>query len=100
MLKNYKNLTPEDKRRFLEASIVEFEKNSGGLPWSVVKERAQAFLDCAFDDKRFPQMSPDDQIDAAFCRKEFGKKKPELVDFLIWTARFVAHSDLVEVPDK
>ena len=49
-----------------------------------------------FDDERFVKMSPDDQIDAAFARKEFGKEKPSLVDFLLWSWKFVTHSDVVE----
>lgn len=40
-------------------------------------------------------MDPDSRIDAAFCRKEFNKK-PELVDYLLWSLKFVTHSDVVE----
>jgi len=41
-------------------------------------------------------MDPDFRIDAAYARKEFGDKKPELIDYLLWTIRFVTKSDYVE----
>ncbi|MBR4909002.1 MAG: hypothetical protein IKZ43_08335 [Acidaminococcaceae bacterium] len=63
-----------------------------------MERKTQAFLDAAYDDNLLPKMSPDDLIDVGFCRKEF-KTKPEMIDFLIWQVRFVAHSDYVDVPD-
>jgi len=60
------------------------------------ERKNQDNIDATFDDERFVKMSPDDQIDAAFARKEFGKEKPSLVDFLLWSGKFVTHSDVVE----
>ena len=42
-------------------------------------------------------MDPEARIDAAYARKEFGDKKPELVDYLLWQAKFVTKSDYVEL---
>ncbi len=44
-------------------------------------------------------MDPDFAIDAAYARKEFGKKKPSLVDYMLWMGKFVTNSDEVEIPD-
>jgi hypothetical protein len=33
-------------------------------------------------------MDSDSRIDAAYARKEFGDKKPSLVDYMLWTAKF------------
>ena len=41
-------------------------------------------------------MDPDYRIDAAYARKEFGDKKPELVDYLLWMLKFVTHSEYVD----
>lgn len=41
------------------------------------------------------QMDPDFRIDAAYARKEFGDRKPELVDYLLWSLKFVTKSDYV-----
>lgn len=49
-----------------------------------------------FDDERFAKMSPDDQIDAAYARKESGKNKPELIDFILWSLKLVTYSNAVE----
>ena len=41
-------------------------------------------------------MDPDSRIDAAYARKEFGDKKPDLVDYLLWSLKFVTKSEYVE----
>ena len=56
----------------------------------------QAEIDATFDDAQFVKMDPDSRIDAAYARKEFGDKKPSLVDYMLWTAKFVTHSDVIE----
>ena len=56
----------------------------------------QAEIDATFDDAQFVKMDPDSRIDAAYARKEFGDKKPSLVDYMLWTAEFVTHSDVIE----
>ena len=88
-------MTPADKAAFLE-SVKRSMLINHGVKWEDMEAKIQDNIDATFDDERFVKMSPDDQIDAAFARKEFGKKKPELVDFLLWSGKFVTHSDVVE----
>ena len=57
------------------------------------------FLEDAYDDKKFPNMSADDRIDASYLRRDY-ESKPSLIDFIIWQVRFVTHNDMVEVPDS
>ena len=40
-------------------------------------------IENTFDDEKFARMDPDSRIDAAYARKEFGDKKPDLVDYLL-----------------
>ena len=42
-------------------------------------------------------MDPVFRIDAVFDRKEFGYRKPALVDFLLWSLRFVKKSEYVNL---
>ena len=42
-------------------------------------------------------MVPDFRIDAAFARKEFGDRNPALVDYLLWSLRFVTKSEYVDL---
>ena len=72
MMKLWYKMTPEDKQRFYEGVITDYEKSTG-LPWSIMEMKIRENLDSTFDDARFAAMSPDDQIDARYCRKEFGK---------------------------
>ena len=97
MIKHYKDLTPQDKQKFISRTIWEME-NIYNVPWPELEAKMQAFLDAAFDDSRFPMMSSDDVIDASYCRKEF-QEKPDLIDFMIWQGRFVTKSDYIEIPD-
>ena len=61
-----------------------------------MEARVQVEIDNTFDDEKFVKMDPDSRIDAAYARKEFGDKKPELVDYLLWTLKFVTKSEYVE----
>ena len=61
-----------------------------------MEARVQAEIDNTFDDEKFVKMDPDSRIDAAYARKAFGDKKPELVDYLLWTLKFVTKSEYVE----
>ena len=88
-------MTPADKAAFLE-SVKRSMLLEYGVKWEEMERKIQDNIDATFDDERFVKMSPDDQIDAAFARKEFGKEKPSLVDFLLWSGKFVTHSDVVE----
>ena len=61
-----------------------------------MEKRIQSEIDETFDDERLLKMDPDSRIYAAFCRKEFGENKPEVVDYLLWSAKFVTHCDIVK----
>ena len=97
MIKYYKDLTASDKERFV-AKIKREIESVQDTSWPEMERKMQAFLDTAFDDALFMKMSPEDMIDASYCRKEF-KEKPSLEDFLIWQGRFVANTEYVDVPD-
>ena len=73
MIKKISELTAEDKAEFL-------------------KKTKQAFIR-----EQFVKMNPDAQIDAAYARKAFGNKKPELVDYMLWMTTFVTKSEYVEL---
>lgn len=98
MIKKRSELTEADKEKYIRNTRRELEQKSG-LPWSFFEERIHEFLDNAFDDETFPKMTPDDQIDAAYARKEFGKNKPSINDYLIWQGCFVAKTEYVEIAD-
>lgn len=98
MIKKIQDLTPEEKQRFLEATKREMERNYH-TPWSEIEMRIQKKLDDTFDDEKYVKMSPDDQMNGAFLRQEFGKNEPSIVDYLLWAGKFVSHSDDVEIPD-
>lgn len=95
MRKKYTDVTPADKAVFLEATKESFERDYG-IPWSSIEPKILADIEVSFDDDKFVKMDPDFRIDAAYARKEFGDKKPELIDYLLWTIRFVTKSDYVE----
>ena len=97
MIKRISELTETDKKKYFEKTKEEMSKY--GKPWEFYEEKMQEFLDAAFDDELFPKMSPNDQIDAAYIRKDFGKNKPSIIEYLLWQGKFVTHSDYVEVPD-
>lgn len=88
-------MTTADKASFLEAAkramLLEH-----GMPWEVIEPKILADIDAAFDDEKFLKMDPDFRIDAAYARKEFGDKKPDLVDYMLWSLKFVTHSDVVD----
>ena len=95
MRKRISDMTPADKAAFL-GSVKRSMLLEHGVKWEEMERKIQDNIDATFDDERFVKMSPDDQIDAAFARKEFGKEKPSLVDFLLWSGKFVTRSDVVE----
>lgn len=99
MIKRIQDLTAEEKKQFYERTKSEYEEKYG-LSWELLERKMQREIDATFDDELFPKMSPDDQIDAAYARKEFGKNKPSLVDYMLWAGKFVTHSDYVEIPDE
>ena len=75
-------MTPADKASFLEATKRALLKEQG-VPWEVIEPKIQAEIDATFDDAQFVKMDPDSRIDAAYARKEFGDKKPSLVDYML-----------------
>lgn len=98
MIKKRSEMTEFDKAKYMRNVKSELEKNYG-IPWEFYENKIQKFIDDAFDDEKFTKMSPDDQIDAAYARKEFGKNKPSIDDLLIWQGCFVAHTEYVEISD-
>ena len=95
MRKKISEMTKKDKDAFLAATIRATEEEQG-VSWTWMEARVQAEIDNTFDDEKFVKMDPDSRIDAAYARKEFGDKKPELVDYLLWTLKFVTKSEYVE----
>lgn len=95
MRKRISDMTPADKASFLEATKRAMLLEQG-TPWEVIEPKIQADIDATFDDEKFLKMDPDFRIDAAYARKEFGDKKPDLVDYMLWSLKFVTHSDVVE----
>lgn len=95
MRKRISDMTPADKVSFLEATKRAMLLEQG-VPWEVIEPKILADIDATFDDEKFVKMDPDFRIDAAYARKEFGDKKPDLVDYMLWSLKFVTHSDVVE----
>ena len=95
MRKKISEMTKKDKAAFLAATIRATEEEQG-VSWTWMEARVQVEIDNTFDDEKFVKMDPDSRIDAAYARKEFGDKKPELVDYLLWTLKFVTKSEYVE----
>ncbi len=81
---------------FLERTKREYEKTYG-TPWESIEYKIIEDIENTFDDEKFVKMDPEFLVDAAYCRREFGNKKPSLADYLLWTARFVADSEYVEL---
>ena len=95
MHKKISEMTDADKAEFLEqtklSTLVEH-----GVPWEVMEARIIQEIEDTFDDEKFVKMDPDSMIDAAYARKEFGDRKPALVDYLLWMLKFVTGSDYVD----
>ena len=68
----------------------------------LIKEikKMQAEIDATFDDEKFAKMDPDAAIDAAYARKEFKGVKPSLIDYMLWSMKFVTKSEYVEIAEK
>lgn len=93
--KKISEMTAADKAEFLEKTK-EAMLREQGIPWEFIEPKIIEDLDAAFDDEKFVKMDPDFRIDAAYARKEFGDKKPELVDYLLWHLKFVTKSEYVD----
>lgn len=95
MRKRISEMTQSDKYSYLEA-VKRATEAEQGLSWTIMSKKIQTDIDTIFDDEKFAKMDPDSRIDASYARKEFGDKKPELVDYLLWMSKFVTKSDIVE----
>ena len=95
MRKKISEMTASDKAEFLERTKEAMAKEQG-VPWGFIEPKIIEDIESAFDDEKFIQMDPEFRIDAAYARKEFGDKKPELVDYLLWVVKFVTKSEYVE----
>ncbi len=96
MIKRIQDLTKEDKERWF-AGIKEALSTNHGVPWAEVETKIQKDIDDAFDDEAFSKMDPEFAIDAAYLRRDFDKK-PNIVDYLLWSGKLVTNSDYVDVP--
>lgn len=96
MIKKISEMTAEDKEEFLEQTKLALLLEQG-IAWDFIKPRILEEIENTFDDEKFVKMDPEARIDAAYARKEFGDKKPELVDYLLWQAKFATKSDYVEL---
>ena len=67
-----------------------------GVSREFIEPKILEDMESTFDDKKFARMNPDFRIDATYARRDFGDKKPELVDYLLWSVKFVTKSDYVE----
>lgn len=95
MHKKISEMTAADKAEFLEKTKLAMFREQG-VPWEVIEPKILEDIENTFDDEKFVKMDPDFRIDAAYARKEFGDKKPELVDYLLWSLKFVTHSEYVD----
>ena len=88
-------MTAADKAEFLEKTK-QATINEQGVPWEFMEAKILEDIENTFNDEKFVKMDPDFRIDAAYARKEFGDKKPELVDYLLWMLKFVTNSEYVD----
>ncbi len=98
MRKRMSELTERDKELFLEATK-QARKRNHGVEWSVIEKKIQDDIDAAFDDERFAKMDPEMAVDAAYARRDFKGVKPDMIDYLLWSLKFVTKSDYVDIPD-
>lgn len=96
MLKKISEMTDKDKAVFLEKTKRAMIEEQG-IPWEIVEPKIIEDIENTFDDKKFLEMDPDSRIDAASARKEFGDRKPTLVDYMLWSLRFVTKSEYVDL---
>jgi len=94
MYKKISEMTDEDKTEFLERTKRAMLREQG-IPWEFMEAKIQEDIDNTFDDEKFVKMDPDFRVDAAYARKEFGDIKPSLVDYMLWSLKFVTKSEYV-----
>lgn len=100
MQKRIKNLTNNDKEKYLQAVKRELEKND--VPWDFYEKIIREEIDNTFNDAAFGKMNPEFAIDATcaweYFRWKERQEKPELVDYILWMGYFVIKSEYVEIP--
>lgn len=95
MHKKISEMTAADKAEFLERTKQAMVREHG-IAWENIEPKFLEDIENTFNDEKFVKMDPDFRIDAAYARKEFGDKKPALVDYILWTLKFVTHSEYVD----
>lgn len=95
MRKKISEMTDIDKAMFLK-QVKQLISEQYGIPWEYIEKKIRKNMEDTFDDEKFAKMDPDFRIDAAYARKEFGNKKPEFVDYMIWNLGFVTNSDSID----
>ena len=88
-------MTAADKEEFLAQTKLAMVREHG-IPWEFIEQQILENIENTFEDEKNEKMDPDFRIDAAYARKEFDDKKPALVDYLLWTLKFVTHSEFVD----
>lgn len=95
MHKKISEMTAADKAEFLEQTKLAMVREYG-IPWEYIESRILEDIDNTFDNDKFVKMDPAFRVDAAYARKEFGDHKPSLVDHLLWSLKFVTHSEYAD----
>ena len=96
MHKRISEMTAADKAEFLEKTK-QATINEQGVPWEFMEAKILEDIENTFNDEKFVKMDPNFRIDAAYARKEFGDRKPALVDYLLWSLIFVTKSEYVDL---
>lgn len=95
MHKKISEMTDEDKAEFLERTKQAMLKEQG-VPWEFIEPRILADIENTFDDEKFAKMDPAFRTEAVYARKEFGDRKSSLVDYMLWSLKFVTKSEYVD----
>ena len=98
MIKKISELTEQDKERFLE-HVKKSMALEQGIPWDMMEPMIQSELDAVFDYYSCYRNDPAFAKDAELMRKEFGKNKPSIIDYMLWSTKFVTKSEYVEIED-
>ena len=95
MIKKISEMTAADKTAFLE-SVKKSMLSEYGILWEVMEKKILQDIEDSFDDAKFVKMDPEFRVDAALARRRFHDKKPELVDYMLWSAEYATGSEYVE----
>ena len=95
MHKKISEMTAKDKAEFLERAK-EATLREQGIPWEFIEPKILEDIENIFDDEKYVKMDPKFRNDAVYARKEFGDKKPDLVDYMLWSLKFVTKSEYAD----